>query len=386
MLAIGLMSGTSLDGVDLALVDIKGYGHNTKVKLKAFQTYPLGNEMVMKIKKACHKEHSRVDLICSLNFELGYLFSNMIKQFCKEVGIQSSDLDFIASHGQTIYHIPRTHQELTSSSLQIGESSVIAYEHQTTVISNFRVMDIAAKGEGAPLVPYSEYILYRQDEKNVALVNIGGISNITVLPKHCQKDDVYAFDMGPGNMMINEACVQLFHKAYDKDGQIAKNGQLIENLLNELKQHSFILSTPPKSTGREEFGQFFVEALLEKYKQEKPEDIVTTLTYFTAYCIAVNVRHFVLNKVGKLHQLILSGGGAYNQTLIQIIKELLSDISVVTQEDIGMNSDAKEAIAFVIMGNETLHHRPSNMKSATGAVDDVILGNIIYPPRIKRGE
>lgn len=383
MLAIGLMSGTSLDGVDIALVDIKGFGIGTQVSLKAFRTYPLSDHIVSLIKQACDREKSRVDLICSLNFELGHVFSKLIKQFCIDEHISSSDLSFIASHGQTIYHISQNQSDYYPSSLQIGESAIIAYEHNTTVVSQFRVMDIAAQGEGAPLVPYSEYILYRQKNKNVGLINIGGISNITILPKNCQKEDVYAFDMGPGNMMINEACHQLYHVSYDKDGMIAKKGRLIKSLFDELKSHDFLLKKPPKSTGREEFGQFYVEQLLNQYQHEKKNDIITTLTYFTAYCIAYHIKQYVLI---PLDEIIISGGGAYNLTLIQMIRDLLKDIPVLTQEDMGMSSEAKEAIAFVIMANETLHHQPSNMKSATGAKDDVILGNIIYPPIINKGD
>ena len=221
--------------------------------------------------------------------------------------------------------------------------------------------------------------MYRQKNKNVGLINIGGISNITILPKNCQKEDVYAFDMGPGNMMINEACHQLYHISYDKDGMIAKKGRLIEWIEDGL----YALKKPPKSTGREEFGQFYVEQLLNQYQHEKKNDIITTLTYFTAYCIAYHIKQYVLI---PLDEIIISGGGAYNLTLIQMIRDLLKDIPVLTQEDMGMSSEAKEAIAFVIMANETLHHQPSNMKSATGAKDDVILGNIIYPPIINKGD
>lgn len=379
MIAIGLMSGTSLDGVDAALVDIKGQGLNTEVKLLEFHTHEIPKDIKEEIKIACLEEESSVDKICSLNFKLGYLFSDAVKELCKKANISLEKIDFIASHGQTIYHIPKGKGNLIRSTLQIGEAAVIAYETNTTVLSNFRVMDIAAGGEGAPLVPFSEYILYGGLGKNIALQNIGGIGNVTVVPSTKNIDDLYAFDTGPGNMIIDEACNILYSFKYDDGGKIASSGEIDKIMLDELMSHSYVKLIPPKTTGREDFGQKFVENIISKYTYLKSEDIIATLTMFTAKTIGENYKNFILPKT-KLQKIIIGGGGSHNKTLLNYIREELKGIEVVTQEDIGFSSDAKEAIAFVILGNETLHNSFSNVPSATNAKDKVILGNITYSP------
>lgn len=379
MYAVGIMSGTSMDGIDTVLVDIHGYGKETKLKVIGYHEYPMPLDMKAKIMKACDEKDSHVDEICSLNFELGYLFVEAIKVLLHKYHILSKDIDFIATHGQTIYHIPFQKGQLLPSTLQIGEPAVLAYELNTTVISNFRVMDMAAGGQGAPLVPYSEFILYSEEHKNIALQNIGGIGNVTLLVGQ-DLDQVQAFDTGPGNMMINEACRLLYHLEYDDCGHISAKGTVINALLDELMHHSYMKKQPPKSTGREDFGEKYVHYLVDKYKKEKPQDIITTLTYFTAKSIAYHYQTYILPYY-PLHKVIVGGGGSHNQTLLQMLQKELYDIPVYTQDDIGYSSDAKEAIAFVIMGNETLHHHFSNVKSATGASDYVILGNITLPPR-----
>ncbi|MEG2110009.1 MAG: anhydro-N-acetylmuramic acid kinase AnmK [Clostridium sp.] len=383
MLAIGLMSGTSLDGVDAALVEIKGSGINTKVNLLEFLTLDLDEEVKKEIKEACLEDKSSVHGICSLNFKLGYIFASAAKAVCKKANVNMDDIDFIASHGQTIYHIPKEKDGLVRSTLQIGESSVIAYETNTLVVSNFREMDMAAGGEGAPLVPYTEYVLYSEIGKTIALQNIGGIGNVTVLPKDNCIDNVFAFDTGPGNMAIDEACNILFNVTYDKNGDIASSGKINNEMLEEIMKCDYIYKKPPKSTGREDFGQRFVEELIEKYKDIAKEDIITTLTMFTAKTIGYNYKKFILNEKG-LDKVIIAGGGAHNKTLIKFIKEELKGIEVLTQEEIGFSSDAKEAIAFTILGNETLNNNFSNVPSATGAKEKVILGQITMSPFMDR--
>lgn len=380
MFAIGLMSGTSLDGIDAALVDIHGSQTSTEVSLVAFTTLEMPEETKCKIKAACDPTLGNTELICSLNFELGHLFSNAVQAVLEKAGMSKEQLSFIASHGQTIYHLPHPKEGQYASTLQIGEPAVIAYEQQTTVVSNFRVMDMAAGGEGAPLVPYSEWLLYREDKKHVALQNIGGIGNVTLLKAGCCIDEVEAFDTGPGNMMIDEACQQLFHVPYDEAGKIALQGKVHQRLLDELMSHPYIEKLPPKSTGREDFGQAFVNELLEKYKEVDPYDIITTFTMFTAKSIAVNYERFIISPLGRLDTVILGGGGAHNQALVAFLKEALPNVEILLQEDIGYSSDAKEAIAFAIMGNETLHGKASNVIHATGAHCPVILGNITYCP------
>lgn len=379
MYAVGLMSGTSLDGIDAALVEIDDFGKKTKIKLIEFITTSIPLDVKDEIKRACSEEQSSVDLICSLNFKLGYLFAEATKNVCNKAGITLENLDFIASHGQTIYHLPKSRDSFIPSTLQIGEPAIIAYETGVKVVSNFRVMDMASGGEGAPLVPYSEYIIYGSDEENIALQNIGGIGNVTVIPKGGDINSIFAFDTGPGNMIIDEVCQRLFKLNYDEDGKIAANGKIQNDILDDLMSHSYINAFPPKTTGREEFGQQFVDELLKKYNNKKPEDILSTVTMFTAKSIAVNYKNFIMNKV-NLNKVIIGGGGAHNKTLLSYLKNELPNVSIVTQDDIGLSSDAKEAIAFVILGNETLNNNFSNVPSATGAKEKVILGNITPNP------
>ena len=379
MYGIGIMSGTSLDGVDTVLVEIENYGINTKLKVIEYNEYPMPASTRMKIKQACDEKNSHVDLICSLNFEIGYLFVEAVKRLLEKANFNSSQLDFIATHGQTIYHIPFQRDNLIPSTLQIGEPAILAYEFNTTVISNFRVMDMAAKGQGAPLVPYSEYILYSEKGKNIALQNIGGIGNVTLLNEDLDIDQIEAFDTGPGNMMINEACRLLYNQPFDHDGYHASQGHIIDEMLEELMNHPYMNKLPPKSTGREEFGENYVKELIEKYNGYDKNDYIKTFTYFTAKSIEYHYRRDIMSKC-HLDKVIVGGGGSHNQTLMKMIKALLYDIEVYTQDEIGYSSDAKEAIAFAILGNETLHQHFSNVKSATGAKHNVVLGNITPKP------
>lgn len=377
MLAVGLMSGTSLDGIDAVLCDICGSGNTTRIKQLEFTTLPLSSEIKEKIKRCCNNQ-ATVAQVCSLNFELGELFAKAVQSVCKQYGVKTTQLGFIASHGQTIYHIPRKTSDYAASTLQIGESAVIAQRCGCPCIANFRVKDMAAGGEGAPLVPFSEYILYSKKDEAVALQNIGGIGNVTVLPANGSIDDVFAFDTGPGNMVIDEAMQCLFNLAYDDNGTIASKGKLIEPLMEQLKKDSYLSLVPPKTTGREVYGSNYTHQLLNQYNTCNPEDIIATLTWFTAYSIAENYRRFILDK-HDVKKVILGGGGAHNASLRHFLANELPGIEVLTQEDLGYSSDAKEAIAFVILGNETMHHQFSNVPKATGAKQKVILGNVTYP-------
>ena len=261
--AVGIMSGTSLDGIDVAVVKVDNYGINTKIDLVGFDTVPFSDDLKEEIKKGLSLEKSNVELICSLNFKLGYAFSEAVKTVCMKINFDLAKIDFIGSHGQTIFHIPKDTGILKKSTLQIGEPSVIAYEIGCQVVSNFRSMDMAAGGEGAPLVPLTEYILYRND-KNRVLQNIGGIGNATVIPANCKLNDIFAFDTGPGNMIIDEVTYKLTNMPYDIGGELAKKGKIINSMLEELMSHEYIVKLPPKSTGREVFGSQFADKILDK--------------------------------------------------------------------------------------------------------------------------
>lgn len=376
MYAIGLMSGTSLDGIDAALCKIDGYGIETNIELIAFDTYPIPSTICKEIKKACLVQQSNVEQICSLNFKLGKLFSQAVGAICEKAGVACSQIEFVASHGQTIYHIPKTKGNLQASTLQIGEPSIIAFDHNVKVLSDFRVMDMAAGGEGAPLVPYSEFILYSDKEKSRALQNIGGIGNVTILAKSGTLEEVVAFDTGPGNMMIDEACQRLLQKKYDEGGEVASQGKIHQGLLEDCLAHPFFTQKPPKSTGREDFGEQYVTSILKNYVDVSAYDVIATFTMFTAKSIAKSYRDYIL-PTQEIDELIVGGGGARNATLLRFLEAELPEIKVLKQEDFGYSSDAKEAIAFIILGNETLHHRPSNVPSATGAIRSVVLGKLI---------
>lgn len=376
--SVGLMSGTSLDGIDAALVKIEGCGKETKVELIDFINEEIPNEIKKEILDCCNIEKSNVEMICSLNFKLGYLFAKAVKKVCKKANFHIKELDFIGSHGQTIYHIPKAYNHTIKSTLQIGEPAVIAYETGTMVVSNFRTMDMAAGGEGAPLVPYTEFILYRSN-KNRIIQNIGGIGNVTVIPANCNLEEMYAFDTGPGNMIIDEVTKRLKNKKYDKEGKYAAKGKVNDKLLGELMGIEYINSSPPKTTGRELFGGQFVDKLLKNNSEIDADDLIATVTMFTAKSISENYKKFIFTK-NKIDEIILCGGGCYNKTLVKNIKELLPNYKVMIGEELGFSSDDKEAVAFAVLANETLNNNCSNIIGATGAGKRVLLGNITPKP------
>jgi len=377
--AVGLMSGTSLDGIDAALVELNGSGLETEVRLIDFMTISIEQSLLREIEDAISLKASNAQHLCSLNFKLGFAFADAVKQICDKNQFALNDLDFIGSHGQTIYHQPEVEGQFIQSTLQLGEPAVIAYETSTKVVSNFRVMDMAAGGYGAPLVPYSELLLYQNKTKSRLLQNIGGIGNVTVIPRNATVDQLEAFDTGPGNMIIDEICKRFFNVGYDANGDLAAKGTVNERLLERCMSVPYILAPIPKTTGRELFGTQFVDQILAEYKEVSPHDLVATMTMFTAKSIAENYKQFIFAK-HSIDEVIVSGGGSHNKTLLRMLQGLLVECKVCIQEDIGYSSDAKEAIAFAILANETLHGIPSNVPSATKAGRSVILGNITPVP------
>ena len=277
MLAIGLMSGTSLDGVDAILVEIK----DEKYKQLKFVTLPYEESFKKRILKNLSDATAKLSEISSLNFELGHKFVDAIDYLLKDTKYSYKDIEFVASHGQTIWHDPHGEKcdSAVPSTLQIGEPSVISYKTGIKTISNFRTMDVAAGGEGAPLVPYSEYMLYRSKDKNIVLQNIGGISNLTFLPKNCTIEEVFSFDTGPGNIMIDYFVNKYYNKPYDENGDIASSGMVIKSLFEHLKQDKFIYQKPPKSTGREQYSVEFMEELNQMFNLDSyaPQDVVLLL-------------------------------------------------------------------------------------------------------------
>lgn len=378
MLAIGLMSGTSLDGVDAALVEII----NNKFNLIKFITLPYEDEFKKKIMRNLSDETAKLSEISSLNFELSYKFVEAIDFLLEGTDYTYKDIDFVSSHGQTIWHdpkgdkYPKDREFLTKqvpSTLQIGCASYINYKTGIKVISNFRLKDICAGGEGAPLVPFSEYYLYKSDDKNLVFQNIGGISNLTYIKKNCDIKDIISFDNGVGNIMIDYFTNKYFSLPYDKGGEIALSGKVIDEVLKYLLKDEYIYLNYPKSTGREKFSCEYMEELANKLNFDKydKKDIICTIAEFTAYGIAYSYN----NIIKDIDLAIISGGGSHNGYIMKRIKEM-TGIEVITGDDAGINSDAKEAVAFVVLGYRTLNAKSSNVPSATGAKEEVILGDI----------
>ena len=370
-LIIGLMSGTSHDGVDAALVKATGSGLNTKIKLLCHRhiTYP----SVFRSRISSLFDGKASD-ICRMNFEIGDFFAKAAIACASEAGVRLSSIDAIASHGQTIYHIP---PELNrrGSTLQIGESSVIAQKTGLPVVSDFRSADMAQNGNGAPLVPYADYILFRKKGRVRALQNIGGIANVTVVTPDIE--DVIAFDTGPGNCLINEAMCMLFKKPYDKSGLIAGTGKVDESILKEFLGHPYFSKKPPKSTGRELFGKSFIQNIISR-KRIRPEDLIATLTHFTALSIKSAYDRFIFKKF-EINEIIFSGGGSKNLYLLNLLKMIFTPVEIRLSDDYGILSSAKEAISFALLANETLSGNPSNLPKVTGASKKVILGKITLP-------
>ncbi len=380
---IGLMSGTSCDGIDACLVKITGNGLSTKVDIIGFETYLYKNEIRKLIFEASCKETGTVDKICQLNFILGKLFADAARQIAGKLSVPLSDIDIIGSHGQTIYHVSslkEKNDKEVRSTLQIGESSVIAQETGVTTVSDFRTRDLAAGGEGAPLVPYADFVLFGRDGIGRAIQNIGGISNVTFLPAGGNIKEIIAFDNGPGNMIIDRFAEILTDGKlkYDKNGELASKGKLNQDLLERLCTHPYLSKPPPKSTGREDFGFQFSDNLYKELRQDNIDilDVIATITAFTAKSISDSYRKFILPYY-KIDEVIISGGGVRNPVLFQFLKDYLVDISISKVDDFGIPSDAKEALAFAILANETISGNPGNVPSATGAKESVVLGKII---------
>tara|TARA_B100000315_G_scaffold117158_1_gene107415 strand:- start:76 stop:1239 length:1164 start_codon:yes stop_codon:yes gene_type:complete len=382
-LAIGLMSGTSADGVDAALIKISESGLRTKIQLIEFETLPYPAEVKEMVLAASTSSKGSVDLVCHLNFRLGYVFAKAVLNILKKANIAASKVKFIGSHGQTIRHLPEGHTDFPDklpSTLQIGEPSVIAEKTGIKTIADFRTSDMAAGGLGAPLAPFAHFLLFHHKEKSRIVHNIGGISNLTFLPKEGIIDKVVAFDTGPGNMLIDGLVSHLSkgQKRFDRDGKWASKGKINKDLLSFMMEQPFIKKPPPKATGREEFGEIFLRKVLTKAEELKiaEDDLVTTITAFTAESIIINYKDHIF-KIDCPSEIIFCGGGVHNQFLMDRIKNKLPEMTISTTEKYGISPDAIEAVSFAILANETLHGNFSNLPSVTGAKRKVILGKIV---------
>ncbi len=360
MIVAGIMSGTSLDGIDVAIVDIKGRGFS----VLEFHTTPYP----ARVRQAILAASSAAD-IARLHFLLGELYAKAVEK-------SKPRPQLIACHGQTIHHEGEPVSFLghkIASTLQIGEASLIAERTGVPVVSDFRPRDMAAGGRGAPLVPFVDYLLFRHRRRGRVALNIGGIANITAIPPGASPDQVIAFDTGPGNMVIDALVSEYTHgkHAYDRDGRLAARGRVNKALLDRLLAEPYYRKRPPKTAGREQYGRDFVQRLLQTSLPLL--DLISTATALTAAAVALAIYRFVPMKVDEL---IVSGGGARNPQITQHLAAFLPAVAMATSADFGIDIDAKEAIAFAILGYQTWRRRPSNLPSATGARHPAVLGKV----------
>jgi anhydro-N-acetylmuramic acid kinase len=388
MLVLGLMSGTSADGIDVALARISGAPPHLNAKLLGHTSPKFPPAVRKEILHVAEQQPISSGELSQLNFRLGELFADAALTACRRLKVSPRRIALIGSHGQTIFHQGRATAYLghpTASTLQIGEPSVIAARTGITTIADFRPADIALGGQGAPLVPYADYLLYRHPKLGRVSLNLGGIANITVLPRAAKPHQVFAFDTGPANMVIDALVSHFTHgrQRFDKNAHLASQGRSIRALLDELLRDPYLKLAPPKSTGREYFGRSYLKKFLALGRRHgaKLNDLIRAATIFTALSVVDALNRFVLPKT-KIHQLIVSGGGAHNPLVLAQLSAALPGIEVLPSSHLGIPEDAKEAFAFALLAYETFHQRPSNLPSATGAIGPAILGKISYaPPR-----
>ena len=384
-----MMSGTSVDGVDAALVEISGTDDKPQVRLLAFENKPYPPQIREKIFALFTPPNATVDRVGYMNFLLGELYARAALSVIEKAGLSPSQVDAIGSHGQTIWHAPEPESPdgiPVRYTVQIGEGAVIAERTGIVTVSDFRVADMAAGGQGAPVVPFPEYLLYRRETETILLQNIGGIGNMTVLPAGAGPGDVFAFDTGPGNMIIDAVMSALTDgkRTYDAGGETALRGRVCEALLDTLMQDSYYSQPPPKSTGRERFGVQYAAGILDRWRAHPipQEDLVATVTDLTACSIVDAYRRFVLPR-HRASEMIVGGGGSYNAALLADLARRFAPygVAVRTQEDLGLSSDAKEAVAFALLADCCIRGRANTLPGVTGAGHPAVMGKSSRPYR-----
>ena len=393
MIVAGVMSGTSADGIDVALVEIRSGARGLRLKLLGHAAFPYPEPVRRAVLAAMNSQNARVAELARLNFVLGELYADAVKTTQKKLRYKA---DLVGCHGQTIYHqgtpAPFLGRKLAVT-WQTGEPSRIAARLGVPLVSDFRPADMAAGGNGAPLVPYLDYLIYRDRRVGRIALNIGGIANVTAIQANAFLDQVIAFDTGPGNMVMDALTEELFGRTYDRDGKIAAHGEVRDAVIENFLRRNFFKEKPPKTAGREEFGREFVREFRQVCRGRQPsknangggrsmrkEDVIATATAFTARSITDALRHHVLLR-GHFSQIIASGGGTRNLSLMAMLTNEAGAIGLKlrTSDEFGIPSEAKEAVAFAVLAHETWHQRPSNVPSATGAKRAVVLGKVSYP-------
>lgn len=398
MIVAGVMSGTSADGIDVALVRISRSSAETRLTFLGHASLPYSHPVRSAVLAAMNSRNTSVADLARLNFLLGELYAEAVLQAQKKIG---RHVELIGCHGQTIYHqgTPASFMgKRLAVTWQTGEGAVVAARTGRPVVSDFRPSDMAAGGKGAPLVPFLDYMLYWHAQIGRIGLNIGGIANLTAIPAGATPQNVIAFDTGPGNMVIDAVTEEFFHKPFDRDGETAASGHVNERVVSHLLRAPFFRQKPPKTAGREEFGREFVARVLtqmrsqafrvrktgagssRKRRSTNGEDAVATSTALTARSIADAITRFVLPR-GDFRELIVSGGGIRNATLMAWLANEMRMLGIVirSSEEFGIPSEAKEAVAFALLAYETWNRQPSNVPSATGAARAAVLGKISYP-------
>ncbi len=378
------MSGTSADGIDVAIVKVRPDRNGLKLHLAVHAAFPYSSSLRSAVLAAMDAKSISTAELARLNWRLGIAYAEAVRETLRRHGAK---IDLIGCHGQTVYHqaIPQKYAgRNVACTWQIGEPALLAAELSVPVVSNFRPADMVAGGQGAPLVPLLDYVQFADAKRARILQNIGGIGNLTFIPPAAGIDDLLAFDTGPGNMVIDACMQRLFNKSYDRDGKVAARGSILEAPLVAALQHPYFRLVPPKSAGREEFGKVFVEQFLRNCRKSKakPEDVITTATALTAESITRAFSQFVQSKLhsGIAIDYFVSGGGAKNPTLIKMLRQKLEPLGcrLMQTSAAGIPVDAKEAVAFALLAYYTWHYRPANVPSATGAKRPAILGQITY--------
>jgi anhydro-N-acetylmuramic acid kinase len=385
MKVLGMMSGTSADGIDVALVRISGAPPNLAAKLEAHFHVPFPPYLRERVLRLANGAASTTAEISELNFLLGEELARAAIAACKKWRVALKDVLLIGSHGQTVFHQGTSGETQgkvrTPSTLQLGDISLIAERTGIPTIGDFRPADMAAGGQGAPLIPFADYLLYGDSARGRVALNIGGIANVTVIPAGAEPQDVFAFDTGPGNMIVDAIVEQSTHgrAEFDRDSRIALSGRTIPELLVRLMHEPYLRKKPPKSAGREQFGQDYAQSLIRWGKQHhaSPADLVRTTTMFTSLSIADAFRRFILPRA-HVEELIVAGGGAHNPLMMAQLAASLPGIEVIPASKFGVPPEAKEAFGFALLAYETYHARPGNLPSATGARHTAVLGKLAH--------
>jgi len=383
VIVAGVMSGTSADGINVALVRIQGRGFRSRLELLAHYQFPYPDDVRRAVLATMNAGSARVADLARLNFLLGELYSDAVRAAQRRARLEC---ELIGCHGQTLYHQGEAKPFLgrhIACTWQTGEAAIIAAKLGVPVVSDFRPADMAVGGKGAPLVPFLDYVLYRHRRYGRIVQNLGGIGNLTAIPPRAQPEHVVAFDTGPANMVIDAVTERLFGRPYDRNGRLAARGEPIERVLQQMLRHPFFRQKPPKTAGREQFGREFVRQFLSLCRRADENDLVATATALTARSIVIAVRKFVLPLVEpplRFREFVVSGGGTKNATLMRMIREELAPLKmrVRTSDEFGLPADAKEAAAFALLAYQTWRRLPSNVLSATGAERPAILGKVSY--------